>query len=902
MLVDAPSDPFLTYDPVRASILKVPEDPSILDTAIQEEPPVGQPSSGEPASEQLSMSTSERVPGLGVGVAGSFRLTEPLAQGGLGDVWVGVQRSLDRVVAVKRLREDRLEEASAEQRQRLEEMFRQEALTTARLEHPNIVPVYSLGADHKGQALLGMKMVRGTPWDELVQRHASLNLDDFLGHHLPILIQVAQAVAYAHSQGVLHRDIKPQQVMVGEFGEVLLMDWGLAVPFRHAVESKEKESLDGAEGGSTRVVRTASGTATAPGPAGTPSFMAPEQAQGNPEDLGPWTDLYLLGSTLYYLLTGSPPHRARNGIAAMAKAARGELEPPQERAPERKLPAELCDLTLGVMAACCTERTPQTVTAFIEALQAYLSGATRRRRSQRLTEEVAEQLASSRCGAYSEFSHSLSRLREAETLWSENPKIPELRDMVLGDYAEAALLRGDLALARVQAVRLPAGWYRAGLVRRIDRALERQRTSEQSRRRALGALAVLALLFLLGGLHYLRAQRRAGERLLHERDAARAARAEAEGLMTFMLEDLWTGLVPIERTDLLTPVARRAADYYAARDVGESSPSEQINRGQAFNTVGEALHLQGDTQKAIEMYRRALGVFEGLLATTPQDPELLLFHSETALMLAQALNDVGDFTTSLRVYEDAQARCLHGLEKHPDHLELRVLLMQIQDGAGIVFYDRGDLQAAEERFQRAAQIGHEILRRDPKAPVRGALVNAEFHHAVVLMDTGQPARALVELERAFEISQGDSSLSSPDPLPLLRIIRARALAEVGWAEEGLSSLDRLAPLLERRVEEDPVNAERRYVLALLELERGAIKNMLGHRTAARTAWQRVVELVEPVRESTDHLYLLDSQVRALFFLGQVEPARPLAEKLLERGWTHQGFVELCGLHGVAAPL
>jgi serine/threonine protein kinase len=881
MLADAPSDPLLTYDPVRASILKSPAESTILETA---EVAASQgPSQGQPVRAR------EQVPGP----LENFLLSEPLAQGGLGDVWVAVQRSLDRVVAVKRLRVDRLEEASFEQRKLLEEMFRQEALTTARLEHPNIVPVYALGSDSEGQALLGMKMVRGQPWDELVREHSELPLDEYLSRHLPILIDVAQAVAYAHSQGILHRDIKPQQVMVGEFGEVLLMDWGLAIPFGAPKDCVEETPSNG----------PGSGVTTVPGPAGTPSFMAPEQARGNAVNLGPWTDLYLLGGTLYFLLTGSPPHQARNGLAAMAKAARGELQPPQECRPERKLPAELCELTLGVMATRPEERYPRSVPKFIEALQAYLSGANRRRQSLQLTEEVEEQLASSRSGVYSEFSHSLSRLQEAETLWPENPKVPELRDTVLCDYAEAALLQGDLALARVQAVRLPEGRYRGGLLRRIERTRERQRTSERQRRRALNAMAFFALLLLAGGIQYLIEQRRAGERLRRERDTARIARAEAEGLMTFMLEDLWSGLMTIDRTDLLTPVARRAANYYASRDVAALSPTERRNRGHAFATVADALHLQGDTEEAIEAYRQGIGVFAELMVLAPQDLDPLFSYVSTSINLAWALNDVGNTTAALATYDDAEKKCQMGIETHPESLEMMGLLLALQDGAGIVFYDRGDLAAAGEQFREAAQIGHAVLRRDPTAEVREPLAMAEFHHAVVLIDSGQPAQALVVLERTFEIAGANQQTPSAGPyeLVLVHIIRARALAMVGRTEEGLLTLRRLAPRLEQGVQEDPANAERRYLLTQLELENGNLESLAGNLTAARVSWQKVVDLVEPYRETTDNLYLLDSQVRALFALGRVEKARPVAEKLLRRGWTHNGIVGLCGLHGVPIP-
>ena len=878
MVADAPKDPLATYDPSRSSWLR-PEpprpEPSVEPTVLQDIAEAERPAvkGGPPTSSE------------------SFLLTEPLAQGGLGDVWVGVQRSLDRVVAVKRLREDRLAEATTEQQRRLEEMFRQEALTTARLEHPNIVPVYALGSDPLGQAQLGMKLVRGRPWEELIEEARDLPLGESLNRHLPILIDVAQAVAYAHSQGILHRDIKPQQVMVGEFGEVLLMDWGLAVPFGQVSEAVHTAPSSA----------TSSGATTIPGPAGTPSFMAPEQARGHPEELGPWTDVYLLGSTLYYLLTGSPPHRAKNGLLAMAKAAQGEVETPSERAPHRRVPRELCELAMGAMAPRPEDRRPSTVADLIEALQGYLTGATRRQQSKRLTFEVEEQLESSRATAYGELGHSLSRLREAESLWLENPSVLPLRRRVLEDFAEVALQRGDLTLARLQAEELPEGGEKIRLLQRIDRALDRQRSSEKQRRRSLRALAATLLLLFLGGLHYLLEQRRAGERLRLERDAARQARAEAEGLMTFMLEDLWVGLLAIDRTDLLTPVARRAASYYGARDLKELTPRERVHRGKTFDVVADALQRQGDIEAAVVQQRRAMEVFAALLEEEPRNSEHLIAYLTAAEGLTWFLRDLGRAEEASEVYEQIEGRCREALATAPEDFALQKVLLQIHDGAGIVHYDRGDLSAAEERFWEAVEIGRRVREQGGGELINAYLSQALFHHAVVLLETDRAAQALVFLQESIQIFRhefGEDLDHNPFLTGLTQALEARALAAVGRLDEGLESLRNLVPKMERALDEDPANVERRYLLAQAHLELGHLEDMANRRGAARRSWQRVVDLVGPLRDSSENLYLLDGLVRALFLLGRVEEARPVAERLLASDWTHNGFVKLCGLHGV----
>src|SRR5690606_27022124 len=145
----------------------------------------------------------------------------------------GVQHTLNRVIAIKRVRDDIYDKAREHSRSSsyCEIGFRHEALTTGALDHPNIVPVYDFGEDENGRPILAMKLVRGKPWDVIMWDDYNDPTSEFLSKHLQIFISVAQAVAFAHSRGVVHRDIKPSQVMVGEFGEVVLMDWGLALVY-----------------------------------------------------------------------------------------------------------------------------------------------------------------------------------------------------------------------------------------------------------------------------------------------------------------------------------------------------------------------------------------------------------------------------------------------------------------------------------------------------------------------------------------------------------------------------------------------------------------------------------------------------------------------------------------------
>ena len=147
--------------------------------------------------------------------APDYELLDVIGEGGMGVVYAARQSAIARTVAVKMLKGD--EEHTVEQRDK----FISEAVVTGELDHPNIVPIYDLGANDSGALFYSMKRVRGTPWDDALDQNS-------LDENLNILLRVADAVAFAHANGVLHRDLKPENVMLGDFGEVLLMDWGLA--------------------------------------------------------------------------------------------------------------------------------------------------------------------------------------------------------------------------------------------------------------------------------------------------------------------------------------------------------------------------------------------------------------------------------------------------------------------------------------------------------------------------------------------------------------------------------------------------------------------------------------------------------------------------------------------------
>jgi serine/threonine-protein kinase len=249
------------------------------------------------------------------GAAGRNVLFEEIGRGGMGRVLRGHDPELGRDLAVKVLREEHASDQGLEQR------FVEEAQVGGQLQHPGVVPVYELGRFPDRRPFFTMKLVKGRTLAELLKERP--DPADDLQSYLGIFQQVCQTVAYAHSKGVIHRDLKPANVMVGAFGEVQVMDWGLA----KVLGQRNGEPDATATGTLIRTVRSGS-TAEEhgrTGVVGTPAYMAPEQARGEVEAVDERADVFGLGAILCEILTGEPPYCRGDRAAVLCQAATGDV-------------------------------------------------------------------------------------------------------------------------------------------------------------------------------------------------------------------------------------------------------------------------------------------------------------------------------------------------------------------------------------------------------------------------------------------------------------------------------------------------------------------------------------------------------------------------------------------------
>ena len=329
---------------------------------------------------------------------GRLQVLSELGRGGMGRVLEARDPQLGRSVAVKLLID--ASQCTGAQLAR----FVSEARVSAQLEHPNIVPVHDMGVTEDGEFYFVMRKIRGWSLRETLEALRSGDRDAIAAwprtRLLHAFIQICNAVAYAHDQGVLHRDLKPDNVMLGPFGEVLLMDWGVAGRLDGWDEAITTESVD-----MMSLARTMDGSAI-----GTVGFMSPEQASGRLRELDERSDVWSLGAILYEILTLVHAFVGSSPFAVLYQSVSGPPEDPRTRAPDRAIPEEIAAICLRAMALEPGDRFA-TAGALAYAVESHLEGSARREAAKGHVAAAEDALA--RYGALAEEADELTA-REAE--------------------------------------------------------------------------------------------------------------------------------------------------------------------------------------------------------------------------------------------------------------------------------------------------------------------------------------------------------------------------------------------------------------------------------------------------------------------------------------------------------
>ena len=318
-------------------------------------------------------------------VSDRYRILDKLGQGGAGVVYKAIDRSLNRELALKTLRDELAEDRGMLDR------FVHEAQVVAQLAHPAIVPVHDMGQLPDGRWFITMMEIRGSTFRELVSRiHKARRGGPFVptedGWTLRRAIEafrtVCEAVAFAHRKGVVHRDLKPDNIMVGDFGEVHVLDWGLALVLSDS-ETSAPAALEAMETGAWDLDRTNTRHGVV---VGTPAYMPPEQARADREAMGTWSDVWALGAILYALLYGRAPYRgSANEVLDLV-----QQRPPKPH-PTVPVPAPLVDVWQKCMRMDPDDRFPDARAVASEVAR-WLEGSLAREKALALVEDARELL------------------------------------------------------------------------------------------------------------------------------------------------------------------------------------------------------------------------------------------------------------------------------------------------------------------------------------------------------------------------------------------------------------------------------------------------------------------------------------------------------------------------------
>jgi hypothetical protein len=279
---------------------------------------------------------------------------EEIGRGGMGAVEIVLDRVLLRTVAMKTML-SRPQGPTADR-------FIEEAQITGQLDHPNIVPVYELGRTQQDRVFFTMKLVSGQTLAALIRKlHAEGFPSEGLEHLVAALVKVCEAIAFAHSRGVIHCDLKPANIMIGTHGQVYLMDWGLSL-LRSGVGADTEATVQTTRA-AARIERVIAGTV---------SYMAPEQARGRLDLIDERTDVFGLGAILYELITSRPPYEGIDLETCLAAACEARVIPPKDFC-QHAIPPSLCEIALRAMQL-DPKRRHASADAFGADLAAFLRG------------------------------------------------------------------------------------------------------------------------------------------------------------------------------------------------------------------------------------------------------------------------------------------------------------------------------------------------------------------------------------------------------------------------------------------------------------------------------------------------------------------------------------------------
>ena len=625
----------------------------------------------------------------------SSRYRKPIqaahAAGGLGELFIAEDLELGRRVALKEIRPRDAFDAQTRAR------FLLEGEVTGNLEHPGIVPVYGLGTYDDGRPYYAMRLIKGKNLkdtiDDFRREQARRNDPDEAALGLRKLlrrfIDICNAIEYAHSRKVLHRDLKPANIMLGKFGETLVVDWGLAKVMGRDEPGRQADEGDAEEGPLT----TASSSNVEPtrveAAHGTPQYMSPEQAVGRIDQLGPTSDVYGLGATLYYMLTGRAPFP--DGLTS--RIVRGDFPPPT--AVDPKVPRALEAVCLKAMATRPGDRYPSAIA---------------------LAEDVERWLGDQPVSSYKD----PFTARAARWVRRHRPLVAGAAALLV--TASIALTISNFLVRRESTKKEEAlGQSEANFLlatRSIDRMLVQ--VSEEKLMFQPGMIELRSRLVEEATKFY--------DELAHRRPADAATRLNLA--MIYRHEANTLRLIgQVDRS--LEFSGRAVSEYEVIVGEGRRHPLYPDLLDHARIDHGDGLWIAGRSREATEAYRRVIREI-GPASTAPaEECKFPLTLGRADLGLGDALCEAGNLPGSGRAYEEAIRLFNACLRRNEADFLGRLLLVPSLCGRGVVAREEGRREGAGRAFDEALQKLDRLDVQFPSNP------DARYFRAFVLNARGE---------------------------------------------------------------------------------------------------------------------------------------------------------------------
>jgi serine/threonine-protein kinase len=800
-----------------------------------------------------------------------FRILRPHARGGLGAVFVALDAELHREVALKQILDRHADDTTSRQR------FLLEAEITGGLEHPGIVPVYGLGSYGDGRPYYAMRFIKGDSLKDAIARfHAdeaskaspgarSLALRELLRR----FVDVCNAIEYAHSRGVLHRDIKPGNVIVGRHGETLVVDWGLA-------KASGKADLDPSAGERPLTPSSASGSAeTLPGSAlGTPAYMSPEQARGDLAALGRQSDVYSLGATLYCLLTGKAPFEG-DDMGVLCRVQAGDFPPPRRHDPT--LDGALEAVCLKAMAARPAHRYP-TCRALADDVERWMADEpvsawhepvlrrARRwaRRHKPLVACAAALLAATVVGLIAGtilLSRANARTENQREIAEVNyHKARAAVDNYFTRVSQSKLLEvPGLQPLRKELLESALKYYKDFLRERADDA------ASQSGSAAAYARAA-ALTQLIGSHEEALGLYRQALALYEQLVRDHPEEPFYHRVDLAIVCDRYGNLLRISghADEAMRVQARGLALRAAMARAHPDSARFQDELAQSHLGIGTLLRESGRLDEAMNHFATALAIDEALLQRTdltldlPGDlgshyasPDRLRNHLVRSLLsISHMQYGLGRHEESLRSRRRACDIAEEMARAHPSDADFRYLLADCYANLAVAQSNLHGPAEGLRTFEQARAMLERLVAENPTVTAyQKLLAETSMNIGQRLEQTGQTADALAQYDKAGAILS--TAVAANPTYTWLRFLVARnlrnlanALLKAGKSAEGLRQLEEARTVLQRLASEDPAVLDFRSDLA-------ATRDQLGlwyARTQRRDEARRELEAARELRE------------------------------------------------------